>query len=50
MLPASSFLQHIGYSSWDLGSHNYVLDGLIKVHITQDKMELHMLDVKNICM
>jgi hypothetical protein len=37
MLHASSFLHHIGYSSWDFGSHNYVLYGLIKVHITQDK-------------
>lgn len=46
MLHASSFLQHIGYSSWDFGSHNYVLDGLIKVHITLDKTELHMLGVK----
>ena len=37
MLHASSFLQHVCYSSCGFGSHNYVLDGLNKVIITQDK-------------
>lgn len=37
MLHASSFQQHVRYSSCGFGSHNCVLDGLNKVNITQDK-------------
>jgi hypothetical protein len=37
MLHASSFPQHVGYSSCGFGSHNCVLDGLNKVYITEDK-------------
>jgi hypothetical protein len=37
MLHASSFLQHFVYSPCGFGSHNYVLDGLNKFCITQDK-------------